>query len=44
MRNYDGEIRKVNSDIERLSIEKNKKESQLKSVKSVLQEQKESKK
>ena len=41
MRNYDGEIKKSNSDIERLSIEKDKKESQLKSV---LLEQKENKK
>ena len=41
MRNYDEEIRKLNCDIERLSIEKNKKESQLKSV---LREQKENEK
>ena len=41
MRNYDEEIRKLNCDIERLSIEKNKKESQLKSI---LREQKENEK
>ena len=41
MRNYDEEIKELNSDIERLSIKKDKKESQLKSV---LLEQKENKK